>query len=144
MFFRKSPLTKNQEKQLISAIQKAELKTSGEIRVHFDKTLSIDPLERAKEVFVKLKMHETKERNGILFYVNIKHHEFAIWGDDGINQKVPTNFWSEIKSTAFEHFAKNEIIEGLEKGILMCGEQLKAFFPIQEGDRNELSNEISY
>lgn len=144
MLFKKRIFSKEQEEKLICAIQIAEKNTSGEIRVHFDSKASDAPIERAKEVFKNLKMHETKLRNGILFYVNLKHHEFAIWGDEGINNKVPANFWDEIKNTAIEHFKKEEVIPGLEKCILMCGEQLKMYFPLQDGDKNELSNEISY
>jgi uncharacterized membrane protein len=33
--------------------------------------------------------------------------------------------------------------QGLIDGILNAGEQLKKYFPWQEGDTNELSNEIS-
>jgi uncharacterized membrane protein len=44
--------------------------------------------------------------------------------------------------TAF--FRDGNVSEGLEKGILMAGEQLKLHFPYQENDVNELSDEISY
>lgn len=144
MWFKRKPFTSEQETVLLQAIKTAETQTSGEIRLHIDAKCPIDPLVKAKQLFVKLDMHKTAERNGILFYVNLKQRRFAIWGDEGINAKVPENFWDEIKNTCLEHFKNQQIIEGLEKSILMCGNQLKAHFPISANDKNELSNDISF
>lgn len=144
MLFNKKPLTAAQEERLIKAIQQAEQQTSGEIRVHFD-TYKVDSaLEKAQQIFAKLKMHETQLRNGILFYVNLKQKQFAVWGDEGINKNVPDNFWDEIKETAISNFKEDKIVEGLEKCVLMCGDQLKRYFPLGDNDKNELKNEISY
>lgn len=142
--FIKKPLSASQEERLIQAIQLAEQQTSGEIRVHFDTAKVDSAIEKAKTVFSELKMNETQLRNGILFYVNLKQHQFAVWGDEGINKNVPANFWDEIKDTAIANFKNEKIIEGLEKCILMCGDQLKTYFPLGDGDKNELKNDISY
>lgn len=144
MLLKKKALSKEQEALLIAAIQKAELQTSGEIRVHFDTSKVEVPLDKAKTVFAKLKMHQTELRNGILFYVNLKEKKFAVWGDEGINKSVPENFWDEIKETAIQHFKNDQIVEGLEKCILLCGDQLKQYFPLRGNDKNELNNDISY
>lgn len=144
MFFKKRVFSREQEQQLLEAIRKAEQQTSGEIRVHVDSANVNEPLERAKEMFAKLKMHKTELRNGILFYINFKERKFAVWGDVGIDQKVPANFWDNIKETAVEHFKKDEIVEGLSICIQMCGDQLKQYFPVSSQDKNELKNDISY
>ncbi len=117
MFFKTKPLSKAEEDRLVNAIQKAEQQTSGEIRVHFDSDKVDSALERAKEIFGKLKMHETELRNGILFYVNLKQKQFAVWGDEGINKNVPENFWDGIKDTAITNFKQEKIIDGLETCI---------------------------
>ncbi len=142
--FTKKPLSASQEERLIKAIQLAEQQTSGEIRVHFDTAKVDSAIEKAQTVFSELKMNETQLRNGILFYVNLKQHQFAVWGDEGINKNVPANFWDEIKDTAITNFKNEKIIEGLEKCILLCGDQLKTYFPLEDGDKNELKNDISY
>ncbi|MBK6520984.1 MAG: TPM domain-containing protein [Bacteroidia bacterium] len=144
MLFKKKPLSKPDEERLIAAIQTAEQQTSGEIRVHFDTDKVDSALDRAKQIFAKLKMHETELRNGILFYVNLKQKQFAVWGDEGINKNVPENFWDNVKDTAISNFKEGKTIDGLEKCILMSGEQLKKYFPLAEGDKNELKNDISY
>lgn len=136
--------SKEQKRQITDAIAEAELNTSGEIKLHMEGHCSIDVLDRAAYVFGKLKMHETAQRNGVLFYLAVHDHKFAILGDAGINQLVPENFWDEIKETMLGYFKAGKFTEGLTKGILMAGEQLKANFPFHKDDVNELSDEISF
>ena len=133
------------EKLLITnAIKAAERNTSGEIRVHIERKCKGEVLDRATYIFEKLQMHNTKLRNGVLFYLALDDHKFAILGDVGINQKVPENFWDEVKDVSFIHFKAGEISKGLEVGILKAGEQLKTHFPYKEADVNELKDDISF
>jgi len=136
-------LSDQEEQAVISAIQKAEKNTSGEIRVHIEKQSKKPTLERAKEVFLFLKMHQTKQSNGVLFYVDVHNKQFAILGDEGINKVVPSNFWEEEQQLVTKFFAQKKFEKGLTKGILKVGEKLKEFFPYQTNDTNELSDEIS-
>jgi len=137
-------LTEEEKIQIKNAIKMAELDTSGEIRVHIEEKCSEDVLDRAAFLFEKLKMHKTKLRNGVLFYLALDDRKFAILGDAGIHSKVPDTFWDEIKATCIAHFNENKIAEGLSKGIRMAGQQLKEHFPYQSDDINELDDEISY
>lgn len=136
--------TKEQQKLIVDAIKQAEINTSGEIRVHIEKQCKIDVLDRAANIFAMLKMHKTELRNGILFYLSIEDHKFAILGDAGINTKVPENFWDSIKEIVLGQFKMGNQTEGLIKGIIMAGEKLKIHFPYQKDDVNELSDEISF
>lgn len=136
-------LTKPQEQEIVLAIGVAEKNTSGEIRVHIELENPSVALDRAKEVFRKLNMEHTKERNGVIIYVAVKNKQFAIYGDEGINKKVPSDFWDSTKDTIAHHFKKGDFKQGLIDGILKAGEQLKMHFPHQKEDTNELSNEIS-
>lgn len=142
--FSKQFFTQSQKESIQSAISNAELNTSGEIRVHIDNQCAVDPVEKAIEVFEKLKMHETDLRNGVLIYVAVHDHKLAIVGDQGINDAVADNFWDEIKNNLIESFKKGLYAEGLSDGINAAGMQLKAHFPYQSDDMNELSNEISF
>ncbi len=133
-----------QEKQIIEAIGKAEMQTSGEIRVHIEDSCKGNTLDCAANIFAKLKMHKTAERNGVLFYLAPDSKQFAILGDAGINTKVPGDFWEKIKSDMQECFKTGAFTQGLVNGILAAGEQLKVHFPRKHDDVNELSNEISF
>ena len=137
-------ITKEQSDQIISAIKAAEKNCSGEIRVHFDSHCNGDVLDTAARTFARLKMQRTKLRNGVLFYVAFEDRQFAVIGDKGINSKVPENFWNGVCDILTEHFKENDFAGGLSKGIELCGEQLKKFFPYQDDDVNELPDDISF
>ncbi|MGV9004803.1 TPM domain-containing protein [Flavobacterium sp.] len=136
-------LSKEEEQEIVEAIRMAEKNTSGEIRVHIEKSTSIDAFDRAMEVFHSLKMNETKEHNGVLIYLAVKDKTFVIYGDQGINDRVANDFWDSTRDVMVSHFKKGDFKQGLIDGIHKAGEELKRFFPHQEDDINELSNEIS-
>ncbi len=134
-----------EEKELIkSAVKEAELNTSGEIRVHLDNHCKEDVMDRAAWWFEKLEMQGTELRNGVLFYLAVKDHKFAILGDAGVNALTPDNFWDSILETMAKHFLEGDFSTGLKEGILMAGVALKDHFPYQDGDVNELSDDISF
>lgn len=136
--------SKEQKEQIVQSIKEAELNTSGEIMVHIEQRCKEDALDRAAGVFDMLALHETKLRNGVLFYLAVKDRKFAILGDAGINEKVGEHFWVEIKDLMQDKFKSGDFTGGLSKGILMAGEKLKEHFPYQSDDKNELSDEISF
>ena len=136
-------LSKEEEQQVVAAIQIAERNTSGEIRIHIEGSSEKDPLDRALEVFEMLEMHQTEQRNGVLLYIAVNDHQFAICGDAGIDQVVADDFLDCTRDVIGTHFKKGQFKEGIVAGVLHAGEQLKRFFPWQSDDANELSNEIS-
>lgn len=136
-------LTNEEEQEIVAAISMAEKETSGEIRVHIEKTTSISVYDRALEIFVELKMHETELKNGVLIYLAVADKKFVICGDKGINDVVPEDFWNTTKDTMKNHFKSGDFKQGLIDGIQKAGEQLKKYFPWESVDTNELSNEIS-
>ncbi|NML66874.1 TPM domain-containing protein [Hymenobacter sp. RP-2-7] len=140
------PLTAAQEATLVAAIKQAELRTSGEIRLHIeDRCPTPEPLDRAAQVFAELKMHQTKLRNGVLFYLAWQTRQFAVIGDAGINAAVPDEFWEAVKETVLDDFRQEKYVAGLDHGIRLVGEQLRQFYPYDAAtDVNELSDDISY
>ncbi len=138
-------LNEEQEKSVIRAIREAENNTSGEIRVHLEaKCEPEDPLERAKEVFGELDMHKTELRNGTIIYVATEDHKIAIWGDEGIHEKVGQDFWDDELELITKYFMADDYETGLREAVLKIGEKLREFFPYQDDDINELSDDISY
>jgi uncharacterized membrane protein len=139
----KNFFNKNEEKAIIQAIKNAELKTSGEIRVHLEKAASKNIMDAAIKKFNKLKMFNTKERNGCLIFIDLKNKRFSIIGDKGINEKVGQNFWDDVAEILKTNFKKELYVDGLVSAISKIGEKLKKFFPYTSDDENELSDEIS-
>jgi len=136
-------LTTAEEQEIVEAIRLAEMETSGEIRVHIEKTTSGDAFDRALEVFHLLKMDNTKLQNGVLIYVAVDDHNFVICGDKGINDVVANDFWDCTKDAMMAQFKQGNFKQGLIDGIKNAGDQLQKYFPWEEGDSDELSNEIS-
>lgn len=140
----KDLFTEAEQQQIVAAIQQAEKNTSGEIRVHIEKKCKEDVLDHAAFMFDALEMQKTEQRNGVLIYLAVEDRKLAILGDAGINQKVPVNFWEEVKNIMVDHFKKGAFAQGLSEGIIQAGEQLKSHFPYQKNDENELSDDISF
>ena len=139
-----SILNDEEDRRVVEAIKQAELNTSGEIKVHIENRCKGNVEERSLYVFDKLKLHETKLRNGVLIYLAVRDHKFAILGDEGINKVVGDGFWNDVKDLMQAHFKEGRFAEGLEQGIQRCGEKLKTYFPYQSDDINEIPDEISY
>ena len=137
-------LNNEEDRRVVEAIKQAELNTSGEIKVHIENRCKGDVEERSLYVFDKLKLNETKLRNGVLIYLAVRDHKFAILGDEGINKVVEDGFWNDVKDLMLAHFKEDRFAEGLEQGIQRCGEKLKTYFPYQSDDINEIPDEISY
>lgn len=136
-------LSKDDELAIVDAIRQAEGETSGEIRVHIEKKASGAAFTRATEVFHMLKMDNTKLQNGVLIYLAVDDHQFAIIGDKGINDIVADDFWDCTKDIMVSHFRNGDFKQGLIDGIKRAGEQLQKHFPWDNMDSDELSNEIS-
>jgi len=139
-------LNEDQEKTIIRAIREAETSSSGEIRVHLEAECENENvIERAKEVFAELNMHETELRNGTIIYVATEDHKIAIWGDEGIHSKVGQGFWDDELDLLTRYFMADDYETGLREAVLKIGEKLREFFPYQgDDDINELSDDISY
>lgn len=145
MLFRKRLIDRDSERKIVAAIKEAELKTSGEIRVHIErKCPGGNPISRAIHIFNAIGMYKTAQRNGVLIYVALESHKFSIIGDTGINKVIPDNFWNAVRDSLKESLASNDVAGGICRAIASAGEILKKDFPYLEGDVNEQSDEISY
>ncbi len=136
-------LSETDRQRVSAAIRAAEMRTSGEIRVHLEDHIEDDVLDHAAFVFEELDMHKTKDRNGVLIYVSVGDRKVAVVGDKGINDRVPANFWNDVLAVLKVHFAASRPGDGLCEAVAMVGEKLVAFHPHQRDDTDELSNDVS-
>lgn len=137
-------LTQADREAILAAIREAEARTSGEIRVRVEARTDRDPLVTARRAFEALGMRATQLRNGVLFLIAVEDRRFVILGDDGINRKVPADFWDRVRDVVIDHFRQQRFAAGLAAGIRLAGEQLATFFPRQQDDVNELPDAISF
>lgn len=136
-----------QEKQeIVAAIKKAEQTTSGEVRVFVEsKCRYVKAIDRAKELFDKLDMHKTDQKNGVLVYVALKDRQLAIYADEGIYQKTEPNFWQSNMQTLIHHFNQNDYAHGIATVVLAIGKTLQNHFPYNRTtDVNELPDDIVF
>ena len=137
-------LSPEQEQRIAAAIEAAELLTSGEVRVHLNDTCKGDALKDAEKVFKRLRMDQTADRNGILFYIALESHKFSVVGDLGIHASVGQSFWDGIRDRMVTELKEGRWLEAIELGVAEAGRALAQYFPHQgDRDRNELSNEVS-
>ena len=137
-------LSTQEKNQIIKAIEAAELKTSGEIRVHISYSRKEEsPLNQAQIKFNQLEMHKTKDRNGVLLYINPKVKKFALYGDQGIHEKLGQEYWNSLKDTLKLKIREKDLTTGIIHAIEELGIQLKKHFPFSKNDQNELINELT-
>lgn len=137
-------LTTSEQAQIQQAIATAELKTTGEIRVHIDRKCGIDPLTKATKLFLSMGMNKTKNRNAALIYLATEDHKVAIVGDVELNKVVPSHFWDDECALMISHFKKGHFAAGLCAGIEEVGKELALYFPAENDEMNELTNDISF
>ncbi len=139
----KSFFNDDEKTKIVTAIQQAEAKTSGEIRVHIDKTRAADSLRHAKDIFEKIGMTKTRLRNGVLIYINPANKSVTIIGDGGIDEKVEDGFWDGLAYSTAGKFRGGKYIDGVLDAIKTIGDELKTKFPRRSDDVNELKDDIS-
>lgn len=144
MPFARNFFSPEEQQMLIESISKAELHTSGEIRLHLENFCFGNEVKAAQKVFTRLKMHQTTERNGVLVYVATLSRKVAVVGDQGIHEKLGSDYWQKLVDKIIIQFKANKKAEALAAAIIDCGEQLGKFFPLKNDDKNELNNSISF
>jgi len=136
----------NEKEQILQAIRLAEQRTSGEIRIFVESRCSyVDAIDRAAELFFQLRMDATTERNGVLLYIAAKDHQVAVFGDEGIHQKVGAKYWETEVAKMLRHFREQHLVDGVVECINDIGEALHQHFPYNRGaDKNELPDDIIF
>jgi uncharacterized membrane protein len=146
LFKKKEFFTAAQKERIVAAIRSMEQETSGEIRVYVEsKNPFMDPVDRARQVFYKLKMQDTEHRNGVILYIATKHHELALFGDEGIYKATGAEYWDNAVKNMVSKFRSDDICEGMVECIRTVGETLKEKFPYNKTeDKNELPDDIVF
>lgn len=141
---KKKFFNKDEEERIMAAIRTAETATSGEIRLYVESECADSVEKRTVEIFKKLKMYMTHERNGVLIYIAMESRKFAIFGDEGIHKKMGFSFWTTEAATLKTFLIEERIVDGVCKVAIDIGEALKTHFPYQSDDKNELPDKPVY
>jgi len=136
-------LSKLEHDRIVQAIQQAEAKTSGQIRVYVQRgKLTVDPLIAAQKRFHRMGMHKTRERNAVLIFVAPRAHKFAVVGDKAIHEKCGEQFWQRLVDGMRVHFQNEKFSHAIVEAVEETGKVLAAHFPKTRASGSELSDEI--
>lgn len=144
---KKPLLSEAEQQQIVAAVQEAERNTSGEIRVYMESHCAyVDSMDRAREVFFKLKMQETSNHNAVLVYIALTDRQLALYGDEGIYRKTGGDpYWYQEVQLLRRFFQENRIAEGIATCVLHIGTSLSEHFPYDsKTDKNELPDDIVF
>ena len=146
LFQRKEFFTDEEKQNIVDAVRNAEQRTSGEVRVFVESHCRyVNAIDRAVEIFENLQMQNTEQRNATLVYVAIKDRQLAVFGDEGIHQKVGNEYWANEVMKMINAFNRDNIAEGIRQCVLNIGEALALHFPYNRNtDKNELPDDIVF
>ena len=99
------------------AIQRAEQLTSGEICVSVAPFFWGSIEKAADKAFLRMGITQTKDRNGVLFFVVPSRRKFVVLGDRGIHERVGQEFWDRVAAVVSERFRNADFTAGLVRGI---------------------------
>ncbi len=134
-------------KAIEKAISESESEHDGEIRFAIEGALDGGPLfkgqtsrDRALDVFSQLRVWDTRHNTGLLIYLLLADRTVEIVADRGIHEKVGTKEWAKICKSMETEFKQSNFEGGVIAGVHAVTQHLKAHFPVDANDRNELPN----
>ncbi|MDB4971195.1 MAG: hypothetical protein JWN44_6884 [Myxococcales bacterium] len=132
------------QEKIVDAIRAAERVTAGELKVHVEaRCAGGDAYKRAADLFGRLGLTKTKDRNAVLIYVATRDRKFSILGDTGIHEEVGAAFWAEAVQRMKVAFARGAFGEGIAGAVQSIGQRMAKKFPRKPDDVNEIDNEIT-
>lgn len=153
-FWQKSPVkpedvfSKEQLNSIAEAVKKAELLTSGEIRVVIrgacEKKLNNYPGQTRMQAMIEFEEHglaNTRDKTGVLILIVLNKRKVEVLADKGINDVVPENYWDGIVWGITNSFKENKPCDGICEAVETVGQMLAEKFPRKPDDVNELPNE---
>jgi uncharacterized membrane protein len=131
--------------RIVKAIQDAEARSRGEVRVHVSQQAVQDVEPAAARQFEALGMTRTAERNGVLLFVAPASQTFAVVGDEGIHARCGPGFWKDVAAAVEADFRAGRFTDGIVKGVARVGDALATHFPRTGSapDANELPDEVT-
>jgi uncharacterized membrane protein len=127
-----------------AAINDAESRTSGQIRVFISRKKTSEAFERAKARFLALGMDKTRERNAVLIYFAPRSHGFAVVGDTAVHERCGDAFWQALIAAMSEALRREAFTEAVILAVEKCGALLSEHFPHEPGGSNELPDEVEH
>lgn len=127
------------------SIRSSETEHVGEIRFAVEGALDggalfkgLSSRERAIDVFSQLRVWDTQHNTGLLIYLLLADRAVEIVADRGIHEKVGSEAWEKICKQMEVAFKQSDFEGGVIAGVQAVTQHLKAHFPVDGNDHNEL------
>ncbi len=98
--------------------------------------------EAALAAFYSEGLYKTRESNGILLFVSVLEHKVWILADAGINDRIDKAVWENIVADITRGIKAGRRCEAICEAVRRIGSVLRAQFPYQKSDTDELHNLI--
>ena len=129
-------------KSVEQTVEKAERKTSCEMRVHLEIQRKFHIAQPPENIFLRLGMDKTRFGNGILVFVRFRPQKIIILSDSRIEDRLNKN---DIRKLV-EKFSTEKTcltVDYLKFFIEGLGEHLQHFYPVRDCFEDEISNKVS-
>lgn len=127
---------------LVDAIREQEKRTSAEIRVCVTYKFIWHAERHAWRMFERIGMRRTLRRNGALIVMMPRMKKVVVIGDSGFDAVVPPDFWKNAVAGMIREMHETGPMDALREGLRRLGDELSVHWPREEGDVNELPDEI--
>lgn len=97
---------------------------------------------RAEEAFYANRLHETREKSGVLILLSLMEHRVQILADAGIHRRVAPEIWERLVQQIASGVKEGHPFEALQGAIDACGQLLAEHFPRRPDDTDELPNQL--
>ena len=75
-------------------------------------------------------------------FISLLERRVELIADRGISEKINAEEWNGIVRELTDSLGRDDAVSGLVRAVGRCGELLKAHFPIDDDDVNELSDAL--
>lgn len=107
-----------------------------------NRELDVEVKEAALTSFFTKGLYRTRSETGILIFISLFEHRVWVLADRGINRKVAPGQWDDIVALIVQGIKNKRGAEAICEAVDQVGTLLADHFPIQEDDRDELTNLI--
>lgn len=102
-----------------------------------------DEVHRAAQAaFTSSRIRKTAGGAGILIFISFYEHRVVVLPDDAILEKLPGQDWGKLCAAIISGIKANRPTEALQEAVTSCGAILGEVLPRQNGDQDELCNEL--
>ena len=141
---RELPLTQEEIQQLQDMIENVEALSSAEFKIILVRSSWMGLTYKARELFKRYGLEHTTHQNAVLIVVDYLNKRLVLFGGRAVYKKMGRKFWFELRDMLTDAIKIGSLFEALSSCINILGHRLPIYYPIDDDDVNEISNELIF